>query len=337
MDLSPEELSDYLVSLGVLPYRSHQLAKWLFQRNVQDFSVMSDISLRTRSLLSECAEIAPQLEIIQRVTSPDGATKLLNLLPDGLMVESVLIPEKDRLTLCLSSQVGCNLGCAFCRTGTMGLKRNLTQGEILGQITAAQGVANIPISNLVFMGMGEPLNNLTQVSKALDIIIHPRLKAFNHNKVTVSTVGLIPELQTLGQIHPKISLTISLTSADQSLRESLMPIAKKYTLTDLKEALLKYPLPKGSRITISYVIMGGVNDELKDAKALVNYLHGLKVKINLIPFNPWKGAPFKPPLEARVQFFKMYLTDRHFTTVIRKSRGEAVGGACGQLAIPEED
>jgi 23S rRNA (adenine2503-C2)-methyltransferase len=214
----------------------------------------------------------------------------------------------------------------------MGFVRNLTQGEILGQITAAQSISTTPIDNLVFMGMGEPLNNLPNLKKALDIILDPKLKAFNRKQVTVSTVGIVPELKSFGESFPNVSLAISLNSADQALREKLMPIARKYPLNLLKETLLHYPLPSKRRFTIAYVLLKDVNDKKEDALALSRYLTGLRVKINLIAFNPWEGAPFERPEDVKVEEFRQVLIDKNHTAIVRKSRGSVVGAACGQLA-----
>jgi 23S rRNA (adenine2503-C2)-methyltransferase len=330
LDLGLDELSEFLDTLGEKPYRREQIASWLFRRKVKNFSAMTDISLPTRNLLSERSVIGPMPKVVLKETSIDNATKLLNELSDGQRVESVLIPEEDRQTLCVSSQVGCALGCSFCRTGTMGIRRNLSMGEILGQITAAQEIS--PISNIVFMGMGEPMMNLVNLKKALEVILNPKLCAFSHKQVTVSTVGIIPELLKFGQSHPKVPIAISLNSADQGLREKLMPIAKKYPLNQLKDALLSYPLPKNRRLTIAYVLIDKVNDSKKDALSLIRFVSGLRVKINLIAFNPWEGSPFNRPTDENVEEFRNILLEKNFTAIVRKSRGSEVLGACGQLA-----
>ncbi|MDR2338911.1 MAG: 23S rRNA (adenine(2503)-C(2))-methyltransferase RlmN, partial [Deltaproteobacteria bacterium] len=329
--MGPKELRDFAAGLGEKPFRGDQLAAWLYRKGAVSFSEMTDISLSARALFSENAELGPIVTISRREPSQDGAVKFLNLLPDGEMVESVLIRERDRVTLCVSSQVGCALGCAFCRTGTMGLRRDLTQGEIIGQILAARKEIPDPIGNLVFMGMGEPLLNRPWLHKALSVILDPRYLAVPHKGLTVSTVGPIPGLKAFGAAFPTVPLAISLNAADQSLRESLMPVARKYPLKDLKEALLAYPLPPKRRLTIAWVLLDGVNDSLADARALSRFLGGLRAKVNLIPFNPWPGAPFGRPSEKRVLEFQELLLGKKITTIVRKSRGSQVGGACGQL------
>jgi 23S rRNA (adenine2503-C2)-methyltransferase len=294
---------------------------------------MTDIPKRARDILEARSEIGPRVEIAQREPSPDGALRLVNLLQDGERVESVLIREGGRLTLCVSSQAGCALGCAFCRTGTMGLKRDLSQGEILGQILAAAAGPGGPASNLVFMGMGEPLLNPKGLMGALSVILDPDCLAFPHKRVTVSTAGVVPGIRALGAAFPKASLAVSLNAADQALRESLMPVARAHPLPALKEALLAYPLPRDRRLTVAYVLLDGVNDSLADARALSRFLSGLRSKVNLIPFNPWPGAPFGRPPDARVEAFKAFLLGKHHTAIVRKSKGSSVGGACGQLAL----
>ncbi|MDR2199429.1 MAG: 23S rRNA (adenine(2503)-C(2))-methyltransferase RlmN [Deltaproteobacteria bacterium] len=335
LDLTIEELKNFVSALGERPYRAEQLAAWLHRRKAKDFHAMTDVSLASRRLFLERSEISPRAGILKKTLSSGGTLKLLNLLPDGEKVESVLIPDGSRLTLCLSSQTGCALGCAFCRTATLGPGRNLSQGELLTQLDEAEESSARKATSLVFMGMGEPLLNRANLEKALSIIVNPKYKAFAQKDVTVSTVGIIPELLRFGASFPKIPLAVSLNSADQSLREELMPAARAYPLKDLKEALLNYPLPKNRRFTVAYVLLKGVNDGPRDLKALSRYLTGLRVKINLIAFNPWPGAPFEAPEAERVEEFRRGLLAKNFTALVRKSRGSSVGAACGQLRAEE--
>ena len=331
LDLTLEELSEFCLTLGEKPYRARQLSAWLFRRGVDDFNSMTDIAKATRQKLEQAARIQP-LKIAE-VAEDEEARKILWELEDGRTVESVLINERDHLTLCVSSQAGCALGCRFCRTGTIGFIRNLTQGEIVGQLLGAGKLAgpDSRITNLVFMGMGEPLLNRENVMKSLRIMTDPDLLAISRRHVSLSTVGVAPELPLLAQ-GPDIGLTISLSAPDDRLRDLIMPINKKYPLAVLKDALAAWPLSHGRRITIAYVLLKGVNDQPEHALALSRFLTGLKVKINLIPFNPWPGAPFEAPTAAAVEAFKDILVKKRYTVIVRWSKGRKVAAACGQLS-----
>jgi 23S rRNA (adenine2503-C2)-methyltransferase len=333
LDLQPGELKEFAAGLGEKPFRGRQLARWLFQKGAKSFSEMTDMPLSARRLFAAHAEIGPKTAAAPGAPTEDGAIKIINTFPFGERAESVLISEDRRQTLCVSSQAGCALGCLFCRTGSMGLKRSLTQGEILGQILAAQKISPAPITNLVFMGMGEPLQNQENLHRALRIILDPEYLAFSHKRVTVSTVGLMPGLEKFGAEFSRASLTISLNAAAQELRDHLMPGASRLPLADLKEALKRWPLPQNRRITLAWVLLKGVNHRPEDARALTRFASGLRVKINLIPFNPWPGAPFARPADDECEEFRMRLVDKHFTALIRRSRGGGAGGACGQLAL----
>ena len=333
LDLSRQELSELAQKFGEKPYRGSQIASWLFRRGLEDIEEMSDVSKKFRDQLKDHAQIIlPELVDIKG-SAKDGSRKILWRLHDEALVESVLIYEKDHLTLCLSSQVGCALGCSFCRTGTLGLTRNLSSGEILGQILGCRKILSEDeqLSNLVFMGMGDPLANIDQVLKSLHIICDSDLLAFAQRHVSISTVGLVPALAKLAQ-GPRVGLTISLTAATDELRNQLMPINKVYPLDTLKKALAAYPLYSGRRLTIAYVLLGGVNDSLQNARDLSRFLTGLKVKINLIPFNPWPQSPYRAPKTDSIEAFKNILTDKNYTVMVRYSKGQKQGAACGQLA-----
>jgi len=331
LDLSPAEMTNLCLELGEKPYRGKQLAAWVFRRGAYDFDQMTDISTSARRKLAGAIDLyhLKPLEIVE----DEGTRKILWELADGLNVESVLIRERDHLTLCLSSQVGCALGCRFCRTGTLGFTRNLTQGEILGQILGAQKLVGEEgqLANLVFMGMGEPLLNRENVMRSLAVITDPDLMAMGKKHISLSTVGIVPELPFLAR-GPKIGLTISLSAADDGLRDRLMPVNKKYPLAELKKALAAWPLSHGRRLTIAYVLLDGVNDRPEEATLLSRWLTGLKVKINLIPFNPWPGAPFRAPAAETVERFRKVLADKNHTVIVRWSKGGGVSAACGQLA-----
>lgn len=331
LDLSPAEMTNLCLELGEKSYRGRQLAGWIFRKGVDDFDLMTDISRSARLKLARAVELhhLKPLEIVE----DEGTRKILWELADGLNVESVLISERDHLTLCLSSQVGCALGCRFCRTGTLGLARDLTQGEILGQIIGAKKLVGEDgqLTNLVFMGMGEPLLNRVNVMRSLDVITDPDLMAMGKKHISLSTVGVVPELPFLAR-GPEIGLTISLSAPDDELRDRLMPVNKKYPMAELKKALAAWPLGHGRRVTIAYVLLDGVNDRPEQAAALSRWLTGLKVKINLIPFNPWPGSHFKAPSVEAVERFRQVLLGKNHTVIVRWSKGGGVLAACGQLA-----
>jgi 23S rRNA (adenine2503-C2)-methyltransferase len=266
------------------------------------------------------------------LTDKDGTRKLLFRLLDGERIESVLIDEERRLTLCVSSQVGCALGCRFCLTGEQGYRRNLSAGEIVDQICAARRELGPEerITNLVFMGMGEPLANLQQVAKALEIITSDHGLNFSTRKVTLSTVGLVPEMLELSRLFP-IKLAVSLHAADNETRARIMPINRRYPLEELLEACRQLELPRRQRITFEYLLLAGVNDSAADAHKLAKLLKGLRAKINLIPFNEYPGSPFKRPAPNRIEDFQKILQEEHYTATVRQSRGAGIMAACGQL------
>ena len=331
LDLTPDEITGLCLSLGEKPYRGRQVAAWVFRRGVTSFEEMTDIGKDSRRRLSDAARITP-LSILE-VAEDREAKKILWGLSDGQKVESVLINERDHQTLCLSSQVGCALGCRFCRTGTLGFSRDLTSGEILGQIMGARALIRDAekLTNLVFMGMGEPLLNREQVVRSLSLITDPDYLAVGKKHISLSTVGIIPELPRLAS-GPEVGLTISLSAPNDQLRDQIMPVNKKYPLGELKKALTAWPLAHGRRLTIAYVLLKGVNDRPELASELSRFLTGLKVKINLIPFNPWPGAPYEAPAIAAVEKFKDVLTAKNHTVIVRWSKGGKVSAACGQLA-----
>jgi 23S rRNA (adenine2503-C2)-methyltransferase len=295
---------------------------------------MTDIAKATRARLAEVVDPKPLLRLKETAKSPDGSVKRLWATKDDLLVESVLIPEKDHATLCLSSQAGCRLGCRFCATGALGFKRDLTRGEILSQALLAKGQEPFEAkpTNLVFMGMGEPLLNLGAVLGALEILTSPKHLAISGRRVSISTVGIPAAIQRLGQSPLNFGLTVSLGAPTNPLRDQLMPINREHPLEALKAALAAYPLRRGRRITVAYVLLKGVNDSQSEALALSRYLSGLKTKINLIPFNPWPGAPFERPGEEAIEKFRRTLAEKNHTVIVRWSKGLEVGAACGQLA-----
>lgn len=337
-NLSMQEMREWLDNKGIQPYRSAQIFKWLYLRLVSDFSQMTDLSKDLRALLEEDFTIGA-LKNIETAESSDGTKKYLFELEDGNYVESVLIPEKDRSTLCISSQVGCAQGCKFCMTAKAGFIRNLTQSEITGQIVEIRreimksgNEDTLDLKNIVFMGMGEPLANLTNVSRALEIITNGDcgLK-FSHRRVTVSTCGLVPKFQDLARMT-RANLAVSLNATEDSTRDMLMPINRTFPIDSLMDACKKYPLDPRQKITFEYILIKDLNDSMADARRLSRLLHGVKAKINLIIFNEHPGSEFKRPDNRRIQEFLQFLLDKGYTAIIRKSKGGDIAAACGQLS-----
>lgn len=330
--LSRQELLDWLTENNVRTFRADQILKWLYLRLAHDFDQMTDLSKDFRSLLAQNFVIS-RMSVDQMLTAKDGTRKYLFRLDDGNTIESVLIPEKKHYTLCVSSQVGCAQGCRFCLTGQGGLMRNLTDAEIVGQIWEIRKRMPAPdkLTNLVFMGMGEPLANYRQLIRALEVLTNSQWgMKFAHRRITVSTAGIVPRIIDLGR-DTKVNLAISLNAADDNDRVQLMPINRKYPIADLLGACRRHPLPKGRKITFEYILFRDVNDSIDHAKKLTRLLAGLKAKINLIPFNPYPGSEFQRPDENRIQAFQEVLVKKHFTAIVRYSKGLDIMAACGQL------
>ena len=327
-----EQLEDWVRSLGEKSFRARQLFNHLYARNVVSWSQCTDLSLAFRKQLEFSAHL-DALSVSGIDEAPDGARKYLFRLHDGNFIESVLIPDPPRCTLCVSSQVGCALGCKFCLTGSMGLKRNLETAEIVDQVCHAlrDPVLGNQVNSLVFMGMGEPLANYDEVLRAIRIITDSNGLMFSHRRVTLSTVGLVPLMGRLGSETP-VNLAVSVHAADDELRNELMPINRKYPLSELMRACREYPLAPRKRITFEYILLDGVNDSPKQAKDLVRLLEGARAKVNLIPFNPHPGSVYRTPREERVLDFQDVLRKANLTAIIRKSRGNEISAACGQLA-----
>lgn len=332
-NLSEKEISVFMAEMGEKPFRTKQILKWLYRLGAGDIAEMTNISKNLRLRLSERAYIG-RLNPIDMKTSIDGAQKILWELIDGERIESVIIPEIGRITLCISSQVGCAMGCRFCRTAQMGLIRNLTVSEIIGQVLGVReilGEDSHSSINLVFMGMGEPLANRENVVNSLKMLTDSELTEISRRRVSISTVGPAPQLSQLAE-SITVGLTVSLNASNDKVRDHLMPINRKYPMGVLKEAMSHFPLPNRRRITIAYVLLAGINDSEQDAHELAGYLHGLKVKINLIPFNSYPGAEFTRSEDQAVERFQEILIDKKYTVMIRASKGGDVNAACGQLA-----
>jgi 23S rRNA (adenine2503-C2)-methyltransferase len=335
LDLLPAEMEDLAATLGAPRYRGRQLATWIHQKSVTSLESMTDLPKDFRRALSEVGEA--QVPQIERVTpSQDGSQKLVVRMADGARVQSVLMPDEDRLTLCLSTQVGCGFGCAFCCTGTMGLDRNLSAGEIAGQFLAARRLvpADGRITHVVYMGMGEPLANYAATVQSIRILTDPHAIGLSPRRVTVSTVGLVSGIERLARENLRVRLAISLHATTDEVRDRLMPVNKGFDLKALLEACRRFPLPMRQRMTFEYVLLDGVNDTPEDARRLVKLLHGIRAKVNLIPFNAWDGAAFERPPLQRILAFQARLLEHGITATVRWSKGEDVGAACGQLAEP---
>jgi len=326
-NLTLPALEQFLQGQGKERYRATQIFKWLYQHDASSFDEMTNVSKALRTQLAQTAYIS-RLEPETIEVGSDGTRKYLFMLEDGNAVESVIIPDEDRNTLCISSQAGCAMQCAFCLTGTFNLTRNLTTAEIVNQILAVK--RDVDVRNIVMMGMGEPLHNLDNVISALQIMAEDNGLQLSSRRVTVSTCGLVPELERLGR-EVTVNLAVSLNATTDELRDRIMPVNKAYPIATLLAALKNYPLPGRRKITIEYVLLGGLNDTPEDAKRLVRLLSDIPCKINLIPFNPHDKADFRPPTRAALDAFHKYLLDRHFTVITRDSRGSDISAACGQL------
>jgi len=330
-NFSDQGLIDWFQEHGIAAYRAGQVMRWIYHRRVRSFFQMTDLSKDMRQWLSERLTIS-RLKPIRVQTSMDGSKKYLFRLKDGHCIETVAIPERGHWTLCVSSQVGCAMGCKLCLTGRGGLVRNLEPAEIIGQVCTVQDdhAHEDPITNIVFMGMGEPLANYDSVVQALGTITGANGLQFSTRRITVSTAGLVPQLDQLGR-DVTVNLAVSLNAADNKTRDRVMPVNRTYPIETLLGACRRFPLPSARMITFEYVLIGGVNDGLEDAKRLARLLRSLRAKINLIPFNPFAGSPFKRPEEAHILAFQKVLIDRHYTATIRLSKGADIRAACGQL------
>ncbi len=330
-ELSGPELEGLLRSLGEPPWRVGEIRGWLWRRNVPTIAAMSSLPLPLRHALEESFTLsAPAVTGVR--SSPDGTAKLVLRLADGSPCETVVIPEGRRLTQCLSSQAGCPLGCTFCQTGRMGFTRNLTAAEIAGQWLAARRrrPGGPEVTNFVFMGMGEPLLNYEAVRDAVGILTAPWGAGISPSRITVSTAGIVPAMARMGREMPEVGLAVSLNAPDDSLRDRLMPVNRKYPLGELVEALRRYPA-KRRPVTVEYVLLGGVNDSAKMAAALADLLRGVRCKINLIPFNRHSEIPYVPPSERAVEGFQAVLRRAGYTAPVRRSKGGDIAAACGQL------
>jgi 23S rRNA (adenine2503-C2)-methyltransferase len=333
LDLLPAEVDALVESLGAERYRGEQIARWIYRQGVTDFARMTNIPRELMQALRERGYVeVPAIE--RRTPSQDGSQKFVFRFADGARVQSVLMPDGDRVTLCVSTQVGCGFACAFCFTGTMGLERNLTAGEIVGQVLGAVNTlpAGQRLTHIVYMGMGEPLANYAATVKSLRLLTDPRAFGFSPRRITVSTVGLVTGIERLARENLRVNLAISLHATSNDTRNRLMPVNKGFAIEELLAACRRFPLPFRQRMTFEYVLLDGVNDSVHEARELARLLKGIRAKINLIPFNDWQGAPFARPPLPRILAFQSALLERGITATVRWSKGEDIGAACGQLS-----
>lgn len=339
-NLDQQGLVRFVESLGQPAFRGRQMLPWLYRQGVREISQMTDLAKAFRAVLEQYAFISHFSDPILE-KSTDGTVKFGFRLHDGHVVESVLIPEPDRNTLCISSQVGCAMHCTFCLTGTMGIIRNLSAAEIVNQVIAARDylaaqaeedlIGPRAVTNLVYMGMGEPLNNLENVLTSLSILTEQKGLDLTGRRITVSTCGIVPKMHELGE-RSNCNLAISLHAVDDETRNLLMPVNKAYPLESLFEACRTFPMPKRRRIMFEYLLLDGINDSDAEARELARKLRDIPCKINLLQYNPCPQLPYRSSSMARILAFQKILRDAHYSVFIRTSRGSDILAACGQLA-----
>ena len=336
--LSREEIGDRFLSLGLQKFRSGQVWHWLYHKGATSFEEMTTLSKKVRVQLGKTFSIK-RPTVSEKQTSADGTIKWLLQFEDGAKAETVFIPEEDRGTLCISSQVGCTLNCSFCHTGTQKLVRNLSSSELVGQILIAfdelsawpSAQIGRPLTNIVLMGMGEPLYNLDNVIKALKIIMDNEGISISKRRITLSTSGIVPEFNRCG-LETDVNLAISLHAVTDDVRDILVPINKKYPIKDLLNACREYPgVSNSRRITFEYVMLKGMNDSASDARALIKLMEGIPAKINLIPFNPWPGSPYECSEKKQIEEFAKIVLKAGYPSPVRTPRGDDILAACGQL------
>ncbi len=328
------ELETLVQSLGHKKFHAKQIYQWIWKQGVTEFEEMTNLSLELRTALADKA-IVSLPRIIHHDVSEDGTQKFVLQLADGKQIESVFIPDTPKQTFCVSTQVGCAMGCAFCLTGKMGLIRHLTAAEITGQVRILARSTDLldKSFNIVLMGMGEPLHNYDETMKALRMLNQKDGFNMHPKRVTLSTVGLVPMMDKLAQEDLMPNLAVSLHAATEEQRRAIVPPTKKYSLQDIIDACKRFPLSKRRRIMFEYVMLAGVNDSDEDARKLVKVLAGVKAKVNLLPLNAAAGIPFERPSDDRINRFAKILADRGLMVSVRKSRGRDIRAACGQLIV----
>lgn len=336
-NMSLIEMEDLAEDLGLKRYRGKQIFHWVYGKASGSLEEMTDLSKEVRAVLAQKAYLS-KLPVLKRQLSTDGTEKFLFSLEDGHTIESVLLPEEDRLTICISTQVGCGMGCAFCLTGKGGLVRNLQSSEIVNQVLKAQeGLAQGKrITNIVIMGMGEPFANYNNLIKAIEILTDPHGVSIGARRITISTSGLIHGIKKLGTSGLNVNLAISLNASTDEQRSIIMPVNKKYPLDDLLRTCREFPMKRRKMLGFEYVLIEGFNNSPEDARRVAKLLKGIRCKINLIPVNEFPGSSFKRPSESSVLTFQEILFEHNYTVFIRKSRGADILAACGQLHEQEK-
>jgi len=344
LGLSPQKMKDFFVEMGEKPFRAQQILKWIHQVGIEDFDDMSNVSKVMREKLKEVACVEYP-EVVYHDVSKDGTKKWVMRMPGGSSIETVYIPEGDRGTLCVSSQIGCSLDCSFCSTGKQGFNRDLSVAEIIGQVYVAAKSFDKPgekrerrITNVVMMGMGEPLLNFENVVDAMNLMMDDFCYGLSKRRVTLSTSGVVPKLRELAGVSD-VSLAVSLHAPNDELRNELVPINKKYPIAELMDACKYYmdSLADRRKLTVEYTLIDKVNDEMEHAEELAKLLKDTPCKINLIPFNPFPQSGYKRPSNNRVYKFRDYLHSQGYTVTIRTTRGDDIDAACGQLVGNVED
>ena len=334
-DLTRDDFIQWISEHGEKPFRANQIFQWVYLHKIKEWDEMQNVSKKIRQKLANEFSLET-IPIIEKTVAPDGTIKFLQELKDGHKIESVLLKQEDRYTVCISTQVGCAMACKFCLTATMGFKRNLTPGEIVDQVLNAHSLMpqEKQLRNIVYMGMGEPFNNYDNTIQSLKIFLDSHGFAFSSRRITVSTSGVIPGIIKFGQEKDiKVNLAISLNGVTQETRKQLMPISKKHSLPELLKACADFPLGKRQRITFEYILIKDVTDSIDTAKKLVKILHGVKSKVNLIPYNENPDLEFKSPSKEQIKRFHQYLLDHGIIATMRVSRGQGISAACGQLAV----
>ncbi len=328
------QMIDLMNTMGEKPYRGRQLYEWVHSKGARSIDEMTNLALPLREKLQGVATFTTLKEVSRLTSKIDGTTKFLFELKDGLQVEAVMLSDKGRLTACVSCQVGCRMGCTFCETAKMGLRRNLTAGEMIQQVRCLQQFAQEnttdKLSNIVFMGMGEPLDNVVALKTALTVLVDPKAYNFSHRKITVSTSGIVSKIDTLMELEFPPTLAVSLHATNDRVRSQIMPINKAFPLEKLISKLAEITRGKRVRVTLEYIMLKGVNDSMEDAKELAKIAHRMTCKINLIPYNAG-SSEFDPTENERILEFQKYLMNKGFKVFIRKSLGQDIMGACGQL------
>lgn len=330
-DFSPHELHDHIVNSGEKHYRAKQIAEWLYQKGAKSFDDMTNLSKDLRSRLKQEFPAFDSVEMVDEKISVDGTRKYLFELEDGNRIESVLIPDKMRNTLCISSQVGCALGCKFCLTATLGKIRNLRTSEIIDQFMKVSSESGQKITNIVFMGMGEPLDNIDNLVSAIEILTDENFVGMSKRRITVSTSGLVPRIEELAE-RLTVNLSVSLNAPNDKVRDEIMPVNRRFPISRLLESVKNFPLPKRKHLTFEYVLLSGVNDSSEHAHELGRMLCKFRCKVNLIPFNEAYPLSYETPSEQDVFRFQKIVDSYGINTKIRKNRGRDILGACGQLA-----